>query len=412
MEALLGQLFSLIVTVAKDLLWIIVIAVVFFILLKIVKTFLYNAFVDNNINKADRVYLQIKMPSESESRENSMEEFLKSLHRVLPNNTLFSLEMMSSNQFLRFYIAIPKDQKNILESQLYAQYPEAEVEEQLSDYFPPLEGATFVQLDFKQKSIYPLASYKDLREDILKNLSAILSKTSAGEEVYVQFSLKKVGSKFWQRGLFSELFRQRKDESVKKKLAQDLFLGKLRIAYLTKDGSTAKDKLISLAGLFKLLKSNCNELIRKKFFFPHNSVREFVARVFEEGDLWTAEEISAAYHFPYKGNIISNVISTQSKRAPAPDILPREGLVNPKEVSFFGETNYRNQKWRFGLKRADRRRHLYVVGKTGSGKSRLLELLLISDILGGYGCCLIDPHGDLADELLKFVPRDRIKDVV
>ncbi|MBI4096390.1 MAG: DUF87 domain-containing protein [Candidatus Levybacteria bacterium] len=412
MEAFFGQFFELVTTVVKELLRIIVIITAFFIALKIVKTFLYRAFVDQNLHKADRVYLQIKMPSESESKESSMEEFLRSIHRVLPNNTLFSLEMTSSNQFLKFYITIPKDQKNLLESQLYAQYPEAEVEDQQSDYLSSLDGAEFVQLNFKQKSIYPLASYRDAKEDILKNLSAILSKTSNGEEAYVQLCLKKVGSKFWQRGLFFELFQGTKEESSRKKLAQDLFLGKLRIAYLAQDKFTAKEKLISLTGIFKLLKSQQNELVRRKSLFFHDLGREFIARVFQKGDLWSAEEISTAYHFPYKGNIMSNVVNTASKRAPAPDILPREGLVNSKEVSFFGETNYRNQQWRFGIKRIDRRRHLYVVGKTGSGKSKLLELLLISDILNGHGCCLLDPHGDLADELLKFIPKSRIKDVV
>ena len=412
MEAFFGQLFQLAATVFSGLLWIAGIIFAFFILSKIVKILFYRSFVERNLHRSDRVYLQIKMPSESESQEDAMEEFLKSLHRVLPNNTSFSLEMMSSNQFLRFYITIPKGQKNLLESQLYAQYPEAEVEEQPSDYLSSLGGAAFVQLDFKQKSIYPLASYKDVREDILKNLSAILSKTSAGEEAYIQLSLKKVGSRFWQRGLFFELFPKRKEESSRKKIAQDLFLGKLNIAYLAQDRFTAKDKLTSLTGLFKLLKSHHNELVRRRFLFLHDLGREFAARIFENGDLWTAEEISTAYHFPYKGNIISNVVNTASKRAPAPDILPREGSVDTKEVSFFGETNYRNQKWRFGIKRIDRRRHMYVVGKTGSGKSKLLELLLISDIINGHGCCLLDPHGDLASELLKFVPKNRIKDVV
>lgn len=412
MEALLGQLVDFAASFVRLLIWTIAIIAAIYILLQIVKKFLYRAFVERNLHGADRAYLQVKISSESESRENAMEEFLKSLHRVLSSGTLFSLEMASSNQFLRFYLTIPKDKKDLFESQLYAQYPEAEVEEQPSDYLPSLGGATFTELNFKHKSIYPLASCKNLKEDILKNLSAILSKTSSGEEAYIQFNLKRVGSKFWQRNLFFELFSKIKDESSVKKLAQDLFLGKLRIAYLAQDQSIAKDRIKSLAGIFKLLKSHCNELVRRRFLFPRDLKREFVARVSEEGDLWSAEEIAAAYHFPYKGNIVSNVVNTTSKRAPAPDVLPREGLVNPKDVSFFGETNYRNQKWRFGLKRIDRRRHLYVVGKTGSGKSRLLELLLISDVVGGYGCCLIDPHGDLADELLKFVPRDRIKDVV
>lgn len=412
MEAFFGQFFELTMTIVRGFSLMVAVIFSFVVALKIVKIFLYKAFVDKNIHRADRAYLQVKIPLQSETRENAMEEFLKSLHRVLPNGALFSLEMTSNNQFLRFYITISEDKKSLLESQLYAQYPEAEVEDKPSDNLSLSGESAFVELNFKQKSIYPLASYKDSKEDILKNLSAILSKTSAGEEACIQLSLKKVGSKFWQRGLFLELLQKPKEESARKKLAQDLFLGKLRIAYIAHDRFTAKEKLSSLTGIFKLLKSNHNELVKKKFSFFHDLGREFAARVFEKGDFWTAEEIAAAYHFPRNGNMVSNVVSTQSKRAPAPDILPREGLVDAKNVSFFGETNYRNQKWRFGLKRIDRRRHLYVVGKTGSGKSKLLELLLASDIVGGYGCCLIDPHGDLADELLKFVPKDRIKDVV
>jgi len=146
--------------------------------------------------------------------------------------------------------------------------------------------------------------------------------------------------------------------------------------------------------------------------FPQDLPKKFKARILDNSDLFSMAELATLYHFPYKGNLVSNVVQTTSKRAPAPDILPFEGLVDPKEVSFFGETNYRNDRKMFGIKRIDRRRHLYIVGKTGSGKSKLLELLLIADIQNGEGCCLIDPHGDLAEEVLKFVPKDRIEDVI
>ena len=68
--------------------------------------------------------------------------------------------------------------------------------------------------------------------------------------------------------------------------------------------------------------------------------------MFETGDIWTVHELATIYHFPYSGNIVSNVVSTTSKRAPAPDILPREGLIDSKEVSFIGETNYRNEQFK------------------------------------------------------------------
>jgi len=82
------------------------------------------------------------------------------------------------------------------------------------------------------------------------------------------------------------------------------------------------------------------------------------------------------------------------------------------EITLFAETNFRNQKRRFGIKTDDRRRHMYVIGKTGMGKTTLLETLIVSDINAGHGCCFIDPHGDIAEKLLDFIPPNRINDVV
>jgi len=82
-----------------------------------------------------------------------------------------------------------------------------------------------------------------------------------------------------------------------------------------------------------------------------------------------------------------------------------------EDITIIGRTNFRNQ-FNFGIKRDDRRRHVYVVGKTGTGKSTLLENMIIDDIQSGEGVCLIDPHGDFAEKLLDFVPEERIDDVV
>ncbi|MEK7473488.1 MAG: type IV secretion system DNA-binding domain-containing protein [Patescibacteria group bacterium] len=82
------------------------------------------------------------------------------------------------------------------------------------------------------------------------------------------------------------------------------------------------------------------------------------------------------------------------------------------EITLFGETNFRNQKRRFGIKTDDRRRHMYIIGKTGMGKTTLLENLIQSDINNGHGCCYVDPHGDTAEKMLDFIPSSRINDVV
>ncbi len=389
-----------------------------FISYLVISKLFFRKLISDHLNKDDKVFLLIKVSRSSEQKEPAFDEFLRAVHRILPNGTVFSLELSSTNQFLSFYIVVPSIYKNAIESQLYAQYPNAEVEA-VKDYLPSLETAAFAEIDFKHFSINPIITYHSLKEDILKNFSSLLSKTQPGEQVFFQIVLKRVGSKFWQRGFRAFLFRL----SGKKyagdnetpsaiKMSQDLYMGKARIIFVAKDKSLAQINLNTVINIFKIAKSPNNELKRKRFKIFPAPIMAFKARVFEHGDLWSCSEIATLFHFPYQGSIVSNVVESTTKRAPAPDILPFQGLVDPRQVSFFGETNYRNEKRIFGIKRIDRRRHLYVVGKTGSGKSKLLELLLISDILSGAGCGLLDPHGDLAEEMLKFVPKERIKDVV
>ena len=104
------------------------------------------------------------------------------------------------------------------------------------------------------------------------------------------------------------------------------------------------------------------------------------------------------------------------KYAPPPPELPIYGQVEASEVSFIGRTNYvaalEEKKFLFGIKRVDRRRHLYIIGKSGVGKSKLLELLIRQDANYGHGLCLIDPHGDVIEDILNFLPENRIEDVV
>lgn len=83
-----------------------------------------------------------------------------------------------------------------------------------------------------------------------------------------------------------------------------------------------------------------------------------------------------------------------------------------KEITLIGETDYRNQKRRFGIKLDDRRRHVYIIGKTGVGKTTLLENMAISDIQAGRGLGVVDPHGEFAEKLLDYIPEDRLEDVI
>ena len=86
--------------------------------------------------------------------------------------------------------------------------------------------------------------------------------------------------------------------------------------------------------------------------------------------------------------------------------------MKKEEITFFGETTFRNQRKRFGIKPDDRRRHVYLIGKTGMGKTVMMENMAIQDIQRGKGVAFVDPHGEAAEKLLDFIPSDRVNDVI
>lgn len=360
----------------------------------------------------NKTFLFIKIPANNQHSEEAMERMLHSLHRLLPQNTEISLELVSSSQFLKFYLVAPALYTSIIASQLYSQFPDAEIEE-TNDYFPETNtNMTIVQIDFDKSSATSFKTYQDLEENFLKSLSAVFSKADPTDKIFIQIAIKKVGSKIHERGLKGAGYSLFSGSS--EKISKDLYVGKLRIAYVAESKSDSERKLKIILSLLKSLKGN-NQLKRKWFsnyLVSKNIYELFKTRSTKDGDFWSAAEIATIYHFPYQGGFMSNTVQTTSKRAPAPDILPTKENVNTDDISFIGYTTYQNDKKTFGLKRIDRRRHLYIVGKTGSGKSKLLELLLQADIQSGMGCCLIDPHGDLALEIMKYVPKDRVQDVV
>ncbi len=86
--------------------------------------------------------------------------------------------------------------------------------------------------------------------------------------------------------------------------------------------------------------------------------------------------------------------------------------MSENPVTIFAETNFRNQRQRFGVKQDDRRRHMYIIGKTGVGKSTVQENMIINDIYSGHGVAVVDPHGDLVEKIINFIPSYRINDVI
>lgn len=87
-------------------------------------------------------------------------------------------------------------------------------------------------------------------------------------------------------------------------------------------------------------------------------------------------------------------------------------IAADNDITLFAKTNFRNREVPFGIRRDDRRRHMYVIGKTGMGKTTLIENMVIQDIINGHGVCFVDPHGDSVEKVLNYIPSNRINDVI
>ncbi len=135
---------------------------------------------------------------------------------------------------------------------------------------------------------------------------------------------------------------------------------------------------------------------------------QYRSRTHATNYILSAKEVATLYHLP-NADEVPHIVHVLARKSDPPQDLPKAG---ENDVSAFGVTNYHNNFVPFGIRRADRRRHLYTVGKSGSGKSKMLELLINADIQNGEGIAVIDPHGDLIDNIMRYIPAHRINDVV
>lgn len=136
-------------------------------------------------------------------------------------------------------------------------------------------------------------------------------------------------------------------------------------------------------------------------------INDFIYRRFQEkiSFLLNTEELVSLFHFPLKYTETPNILWLTAKYAAAPPNTPDEGII-------LGENVYRGVIKEIKIKREDRRRHFYVIGKSGTGKSQFIASLAIQDIINGEGVAVLDPHGDLIQDILCRIPPERVEDVV
>lgn len=389
----------------------------------------------------DSVVLLIRVPHDNEYPAEKFDELLDHLHDILKGGR-FSLEIASIHQHVYLFVWCSRHEAEHLSGHIYAEYPDAEIDV-VKDYAQVNlmeSGVKFVgaELNLERTDLYPIRTYKHFEGTSVSAVFALLAKAQEGEQGWIQIVLgpgpekgaftigrklkmkaQNIANKFNIAKFFrtksrSELIKKER-EAAKSKSDKDSFYVTIRFAYLSQNLQVARQKLLSLAKVFLQFKDpDLNSFEMTRMTESSSFLQSYCRREFGDNKyLLNTEEIATLYHLPKGGkSTVPSLVCTVSKKAEPPMDLPKEGTAPPSEISFFGVTNFHNQYMKFGMKRADRRRHLYVVGKSGVGKSKLLELLILSDIHAGKGVAVLDPHGDLVEDLMRYIPEERIDDVI
>lgn len=370
-----------------------------------------------------------------------------------------SFEIVSDDETISFYVATPRYLRQFIEQQVQGQYPQAHIEE-VEDYniFHPQGFALGALLTFTRESYFPIKTYQETESDPLNAMLTALAQLPPEDGAAIQFTIRsakkgwneigrKIASEMRQgkplkeakkaisgnpfTGVVSELLSQvtQKDDQlggqkqhytlspleeemvkrIETKSSKATLQATVRVVVSAKNRNMAQTYLDNILGGFG--QYNIYEYGNSfKKIQPRNQARliqDFIFRNFTTKGSITVntEEMASLYHFPLPQTETANIEWLEAKRAPAPLTIPKEGVV-------LGYNDYRGKKTDIRIMREDRRRHQYIIGKSGSGKSWLLANMARQDIANGEGVCIIDPHGDLVDDVLAAIPKERFEDVI
>ncbi len=368
----------------------------------------------------------------------------------------FSFEIVAHAKLISFYVAAPVEHTNYLEQQLNAIYPEAVIEP-VRDYnmFTPQGAIVVATVTSKGDDILPLKTYQKDDADPLNSVINALSKVGDGEGIAVQYVVRSAHggwhghsrhvvhkahelgslSKAMGSGFAHEAMKFASDFSnAGKNKPQDQLNQPKKLTAMEEEALKAIEEKSAKAGLdvnLRIVTSAASETQARAMlnqvtasFSQYNYyeygntlhihikkkkkvISDFIFRRFSEKEsfLLNTEEMASLYHFPLKNAETPNILWLSARQAAAPVNLPSEGIL-------LGHNTFRGVTHDVRIKPADRLRHTYIIGKSGVGKSVLLANMAIQDVLAGNGLCMIDPHGDLIEDVLKRVPPERADDVI
>lgn len=382
------------------------------------------------------VTLLVAVPQDNEIKIDAMEPIISSIGsfyksarfkflQIFISQPSLSLEIIGTNQDIRFYISLPAKYRDLIEKQIYSVYAGADIQPvDDPNIFTENGKVESAWLGLKKTSFYPLKSYKEIPTDTLSAFTSVLSKLSPEESVAIQLVVSPTDSA-WIKAGRSFISATKKSESnpekanykvdarqleaVETKCNKAGFEVAIRIVSVAPTSEISKTNLSNLKACFGQLESPWNKLSSRKISLKAQFVSDFVYKYpviywRKNKTILSTEEIASIFHFPNKSVETPNIYWLKSKKAPAPPESPQEGM-------YIGDNLYRGVTKKFCITPTDRQRHFYIVGQTGVGKSWLLADMALQDIKAGRGVCFIDPH-DTYESILERIPPERVEDVI
>ncbi len=399
--------------------------------------FLLWKYRDREERSLEYVTLQVALPRDNETKIDAAEQLFASLHSLhhsgfwsfLRPQEHLSFEIVAKMEDIRFYVSVPRKLMDLVEKQIHGAYPGAEIRE-VEEYtiFSQQGKVAFTALRLKHANYMPIRTYRDLPTDPLSSITSALAKMRETEGAAIQILLRPAGGK-WRgqgRGYIAKVKKDEANpekasfkidpkslEAIEGKVGKPGFETVVRFVVSSDTQESATMHLDNLTTSFSQFTSDHNYFTKVKQPLKNLFMLDFIYRYFPlfnfpffpQYSVLNSDELATIYHFPNKSVETAHIYLLNAKRAPAPAQIPTSGL-------FLGISKYRGVERPIYLGEDDRRRHVYIIGKTGTGKSQLLEEMVMQDINAGRGVAVIDPHGDLIDGIMQRMPADRAEDVV
>lgn len=380
----------------------------------------------------EMVLLEVQLPRENEIKIDAAEQMFASFSGIkaakgilgfskVPDYIVF--EIVAKTGDIRFYFSVPKKLEDMVEKQIHGAYPDANIQEaQEYDLFTDESKVAFAGLQLKGTGYTPIKTFRDLPVDPLSTIVSTLGKMQEGEAAAVQILITPTDGK-WKKLGRSHItgikkreanpetakysVDQKELEAIEQKLTKPAFNTYVRLVVSSSTKESANAHLENVTTAFTQFSSYNSFTKEKMKYFKGMFMVDFIYRtlpLFKKGSVLAADELATIFHFPNKSVESPHIHWLAARSAPAPASIPTSGL-------YIGKSKYRGNEKPIFLSQDDRRRHMYIIGKTGVGKSEFLKDMILQDIRAGHGVCFIDPH-DTIDLILPLIPPERAEDVI